>query len=74
MSLIAKANLMQRTKDIAKISLGAEAINELLGGGLETKCITEMFGEFRHANLIPPSFAVERSTHIDIGFAIQDDC
>ncbi len=42
---------MQRTKDIAKISLGAEAVNELLGGGLETKCITEMFGEFRHAIL-----------------------
>ena len=40
---------MQRTKDIAKISLGAEAVNELLGGGLETKCITEMFGEFRYA-------------------------
>ena len=41
---------MQRTKDIAKISLGSEAVNELLGGGLETKCITEMFGEFRHVH------------------------
>ena len=39
--------VLQRTKDIAKISFGAEAVNELLGGGLETKCITEMFGEFR---------------------------
>nr|AKI32385.1 DNA meiotic recombinase 1 [Watanabea reniformis] len=38
---------VQRSKEIAKISFGAEAVNELLGGGLETKCITEMFGEYR---------------------------
>lgn len=29
------------------ISLGARALNELLGGGLETKCITEIYGEYR---------------------------
>lgn len=47
---------MQRQKDITKISFGSEAINELLGGGLETKSITEMFGEYRHAepaNVLP---------------------
>ena len=40
---------MQRSKEITKISFGATALNELLGGGLETKCITEMFGEYRQA-------------------------
>ncbi len=38
---------LQRSKEILKISLGAQAINELLGGGLESKCITEIYGEFR---------------------------
>ena len=39
--------LMQRTKEIVKISTGCAALNELLHGGIESKCITEMFGEFR---------------------------
>ena len=38
---------MQRTKEIVKISTGCAALNELLHGGIESKCITEMFGEFR---------------------------
>lgn len=38
---------MQRRKEIVHISLGAKALNELLGGGLETKCITEIYGEYR---------------------------
>ena len=40
---------MQRAKEIVKISLGASAVNELLGGGLESRCITEIYGEFRYA-------------------------
>ncbi|KAK9808541.1 hypothetical protein WJX73_006517 [Symbiochloris irregularis] len=39
----------QRSKDIVKLSLGADALNELLGGGIETKAITEMYGEYRQA-------------------------
>lgn len=38
---------MQRQKEIVKISVGAQAINELLGGGIESRCITEIYGEFR---------------------------
>ncbi|CAL8463638.1 g3172 [Coccomyxa elongata] len=45
--LSAKTVEQQRSKEIVKISLGAQAINELLGGGLESKCITEIYGEFR---------------------------
>jgi RecA/RadA recombinase len=33
-----------------RITCGAAAVDALLGGGLaETKCITEMYGEFRCA-------------------------
>ncbi|KAK9833274.1 hypothetical protein WJX81_001649 [Elliptochloris bilobata] len=37
----------QRRKEVVRISLGAKALNELLGGGLESRCITEVFGEYR---------------------------
>lgn len=38
---------LQRTKEIIKITCGSAAVDELLGGGFETRCITEMFGEYR---------------------------
>ena len=37
----------QRNKEVVKISSGSEAVNELLGGGFETRAITEMYGEYR---------------------------
>lgn len=37
----------QRARDVVKISTGSEAVNELLGGGVETRAITEIFGEYR---------------------------
>jgi meiotic recombination protein DMC1 len=40
---------VQRQKEIVKISVGAQAVNELLGGGIESRCITEIYGEFRSA-------------------------
>jgi Rad51 len=39
---------LQRQRDVVKISTGAEAVNELLGGGVETRAITEIFGEYRY--------------------------
>ena len=42
--------LRQRQKEIVKISVGAQAVNELLGGGIESRCITEIYGEFRSAS------------------------
>ena len=39
---------VQRAREIVRINFGAEQINELLGGGLESKAITEMFGEYRY--------------------------
>lgn len=38
---------LQRQREIVRISTGATALDTLLGGGMETKCITELYGEFR---------------------------
>ena len=38
--------VLERRKSVAKLSTGAKALDELLGGGLETQAITETFGEF----------------------------
>ncbi|KAI3437822.1 hypothetical protein D9Q98_000269 [Chlorella vulgaris] len=37
----------QRQTSVVKISTGSMALDELLGGGIETKAITEIFGEWR---------------------------
>ena len=40
----------QRQREIVRITCGASAVDQLLGGGFaETKCITEQYGEFRWA-------------------------
>lgn len=39
---------MQRQREIVYINFGATQLNELLGGGLESKAITEVYGEFRY--------------------------
>lgn len=36
----------ERRKEISKITTGSKAFNELLGGGVETMAITEMYGKF----------------------------
>ena len=38
--------VMERRKNIAKITTGSKSLNELLGGGVETMAITEMYGRF----------------------------
>lgn len=39
--------LLQRQRQIIHISTGCQAVDELLGGGVESKAITEIFGEWR---------------------------
>lgn len=39
-------DVMERRKDIGRITTGSDAFNELIGGGIETQAITEVFGEF----------------------------
>ena len=37
----------ERRKQIVKITTGSSALDKILGGGIETASITELFGEFR---------------------------
>ncbi|MGL4670154.1 MAG: DNA repair and recombination protein RadA [Methanobacteriaceae archaeon] len=39
-------DVMERRKDVGRITSGSTACNELIGGGIETQAITEVFGEF----------------------------
>lgn len=39
--------LKEKRKSIIKITTGAKALDKILGGGIETASITELFGEFR---------------------------
>ncbi|AKA48212.1 DNA repair and recombination protein RadA [uncultured archaeon] len=38
--------ILQRRKDVMKLTTGSKNLDELLGGGFETQSITEFFGEF----------------------------
>lgn len=39
-------DLLEKRKKVLKISTGSKAFDRLLGGGVETGCITELFGEY----------------------------
>lgn len=41
------SQFLQKRKDVIKVSTGSKALDTLLGGGIETMSITEVFGEFR---------------------------
>ena len=38
--------ILERRKDVHKLSTSSKAFDELMGGGIETQAITEFFGEF----------------------------
>ena len=40
------AQVLQRRKQIGKLTWGVEEVDNLLGGGVETQSITEVYGEF----------------------------
>ncbi|KAL8162746.1 hypothetical protein V2J09_014235, partial [Rumex salicifolius] len=44
---ITGSDALLRRKAVVKITTGSQALDELLGGGIETLAITEAFGEFR---------------------------
>jgi meiotic recombination protein DMC1 len=39
--------MREKRKGIVKLTTGASALDAILGGGIETSSITELFGEFR---------------------------
>lgn len=38
--------ILERRKKVGKITTGSQSLDDLLGGGVETQAITELFGEF----------------------------
>lgn len=47
MGFFSATELHQTRLDIIKLTTGSPALDNLLGGGIETASITEMYGEFR---------------------------
>jgi RecA/RadA recombinase len=45
--LLLCAHHLQRQRNVVRITTGSRQLDELLGGGVETKAITEMYGEYR---------------------------
>lgn len=66
--------LMKRREIVQKIKLGSTALNELLGGGIETGAITECFGEFGSGKTqIGLSLAVECQKLEEDAYAVYID-
>lgn len=38
--------ILERRKEVGKLTTGSKSLDDLLGGGLETRAITEFYGEF----------------------------
>ena len=66
----------ERRKDIARIKTGSGALDDLLGGGVETMAITEMYGKFSSGKCVskdtPLIYFNSSKAHIeDIGFVYE---
>eukprot|EP01114_Cavostelium_apophysatum_P021174 TRINITY_DN7307_c0_g1_i1.p1 TRINITY_DN7307_c0_g1~~TRINITY_DN7307_c0_g1_i1.p1 ORF type:complete len:353 (-),score=107.01 TRINITY_DN7307_c0_g1_i1:1-1059(-) len=46
-SFMTGTEFLSKRKEVIRLTTGSKALDDLLGGGVETRCITEMFGEFR---------------------------
>ncbi|RYR37524.1 hypothetical protein Ahy_A09g042402 [Arachis hypogaea] len=51
---ITGSDVLLKRKSVIRITTGSQALDELLGGGIETSSITEAFGEFRRPDRIVP--------------------
>lgn len=40
-------SVLNRRKELAKVTTGSQKLDELFGGGIETGAVTELFGEYR---------------------------
>lgn len=47
LSFVTASDVLETRKNMAKITTGAQSLDTLLGGGIETGAMTEMYGEFR---------------------------
>ena len=47
LSFVTASDVLESRKNMAKITTGAQSLDSLLGGGIETGAMTELYGEFR---------------------------
>jgi DNA repair protein RAD51 len=47
MGFVSATNIYEERQHMIKLNTGSEALNGILGGGIETGSITEIYGEFR---------------------------
>ncbi len=61
--------ILERRKSVAKLTTCSKALDELLGGGLETQAITEAFGEFGAGKCVTKNVMVlyynDESPHLE---------
>lgn len=60
--------VLERRKEVGKLTTSSKALDELLGGGVETQAITEVFGEFGSGKTqIAHQLAVNATMPVDRG-------
>ena len=47
LGFLSAKDLLQARKNVKRLTTGSKALDELLGGGIETQAITEFYGEYR---------------------------
>ena len=70
MGFTSASEFKQKRAEIIQITTGSNELDKLLGGGIETGSITELFGEFRCGkSQVCHSLAVTCQLPIDMGGA-----
>ncbi len=60
--------ILERRREISKLTTGSKALNDLLGGGIETQSISEFYGEFGSGKTqIMHQLAVNATMPVDKG-------
>ncbi len=70
------SQILERRKRIGHISTQSQAINELLGGGIETQAITEFYGQFGSGKCVGPETPIlyfnDNNSHLEPIEAMYD--
>ncbi|MCC7553661.1 MAG: DNA repair and recombination protein RadA [Methanobacteriaceae archaeon] len=67
-------DVLERRRDVGRITVGSDAFNELIGGGIETQSITEVFGEFGSGkSQVAHELAVTAQLPLDKG-GLEGEC
>lgn len=70
MGFTTASEFKQKRAEIIQITTGSTELDKLLGGGIETGSITEMFGEFRSGkSQVCHTLAITCQLPIDMGGA-----